>query len=357
MKLVIECSTPLLYIGLYDKGFNLIKKLTMLNLKNHGSFLINKIKLLLEDDIKNLDVIYCGIGPGSYTGSRVAVVCASMIAAELEISLYSLSSLLLLASSFYGKKLETTNVIIDAKNNNVFYTQIEFLKTIIEKKTSDQHGIYSDLVDIKYPVLDVSELNTGIEIPLLLIKKNAVLIKNYALQPNYIRPPKALVDLENNLLHQRLNKHKVHLLTTRLVQEVFDLDQEVFKGQYTFCIEDLKSSLDKRSNLQIFVITSRNDGFIGYIAYRQLQDNAYEIINFAIKESSRKKGLGNKLYKESVIMLKKQHTHALTISLECSKNNLQAIQLYEKNGFSVNKERENYYGNGSPALFYLKEEN
>ncbi|MDV3205283.1 MAG: tRNA (adenosine(37)-N6)-threonylcarbamoyltransferase complex dimerization subunit type 1 TsaB [Weeping tea tree witches'-broom phytoplasma] len=72
--------------------------------KSFVSCMIPLISRTLKENninISQLTKIIVGIGPGSYTGTKVAVLTAKILSLELKISLYKISSLLLLTSGYY----------------------------------------------------------------------------------------------------------------------------------------------------------------------------------------------------------------------------------------------------------------
>ena len=100
-RLVIDSATPYLYIGLYE-GLTLIDTYYEMGHNDHSVKLMDQLEYMLkmhQIKVKELDEIIVGIGPGSYTGLRIGVVVAKMLAYSLDIPIYTVSSLALLASS------------------------------------------------------------------------------------------------------------------------------------------------------------------------------------------------------------------------------------------------------------------
>lgn len=85
-----------------------------------------------------------GVGPGSYTGTRVAVLTAKMLAFVLQIPLYQISSLLLLTSGYLYQKLTP---LIDARNDSFFALSLKNNQIVLKEerykadflKTYDKH--------------------------------------------------------------------------------------------------------------------------------------------------------------------------------------------------------------------------
>lgn len=70
--------------------------------------------------IKDLDLVGVGIGPGSFTGVRIAVSTARMIAQILDIPLVGVTTQEIFASSVSNDPAEKILVAFDAKKSRVF---------------------------------------------------------------------------------------------------------------------------------------------------------------------------------------------------------------------------------------------
>ena len=79
---------------------------------------------------KDLEAIVVTRGPGSFTGIRIAMSIAKVMATTLNIPLYSLSSL-----NFYAG-LKSTSVILDARSSKAYYGEFIEGKTIYEAMLS-----------------------------------------------------------------------------------------------------------------------------------------------------------------------------------------------------------------------------
>ncbi|PQP79810.1 tRNA (adenosine(37)-N6)-threonylcarbamoyltransferase complex dimerization subunit type 1 TsaB [Candidatus Phytoplasma phoenicium] len=92
----------------------LIKNKCIVNEKKYihrGDFVENMIPLINQIltetylTLKELDGIIVGVGPGSYIGTRLSIVTAKILALELKIPLFSVSSLFLLSSGFFEQNI------------------------------------------------------------------------------------------------------------------------------------------------------------------------------------------------------------------------------------------------------------
>lgn len=119
LSLWLDTATDYLWLALcegsevvlehYEKGHN-----------NHSTTLMPTLESMLhalECTAQDLKDIVVGVGPGSYTGSRIGVVVAKTLAHSLKIPLYQISSLALIASSVAHPSVCAA---IDARRSAVF---------------------------------------------------------------------------------------------------------------------------------------------------------------------------------------------------------------------------------------------
>ncbi|MDR2834062.1 MAG: tRNA (adenosine(37)-N6)-threonylcarbamoyltransferase complex dimerization subunit type 1 TsaB [Streptococcaceae bacterium] len=119
--LALDTSNKTLAIALYDETGIVAQK--QLNIKtNHSLTLMPAIDELMKDvkwSPHDLTRIVCAYGPGSYTGIRIAVTTAKMLASTLNIELVGISSLKAIAANipnFEGLLVP----IFNARRQNVF---------------------------------------------------------------------------------------------------------------------------------------------------------------------------------------------------------------------------------------------
>lgn len=132
-NLFIDTSTQALMVAL-EKDGAIIDATFELAKNDHSTRLMPTIERLFEvNDLttNELSSIYIGAGPGSYTGVRIGVTVAKMLAWTLHIPLYELSSLATIAAH-YIEEASILIPIIDARRNNVFATiyQVEAGKLV-----------------------------------------------------------------------------------------------------------------------------------------------------------------------------------------------------------------------------------
>lgn len=89
--------------------------------KTHSENLMPLLDELLKrnsENIKDIEMIACTVGPGSFTGIRIGVATIKPIAEVLNIKVASVMSLEALARNVENK--ETIVSLIDARNNQVY---------------------------------------------------------------------------------------------------------------------------------------------------------------------------------------------------------------------------------------------
>lgn len=184
--LILDSATNKLYVSLVIDEIVVYETYTSSE-KGHAKTIMVEIENACKKggiELINVDKVIVGIGPGSYTGVRMAVTVGKMMATMAEsIKLYSISTLVLMASGFDGKVLST----IDARRGNCFgmiydmnsdsYVQNEALyeRALIENN------------EFNYKV-DENEYKVN---PLKVISLASMVDEPRTLVPNYLRDTEA----------------------------------------------------------------------------------------------------------------------------------------------------------------------
>ena len=190
LSLILDTSTKYLYLSLVKDNKILAEKIFE-GSKNHAGNSVYQIDLLLKEfNFKTADLnnVYCGYGPGSYTGVRISVTIAKMLASFKDIKLYSISSLFLAGSGYDNKNVA---VLFDARRGNSFCACNG--DTFIEDKLRDTKEFIetvSNLEDIKIVFEDDFKVN-----PLKVIENGVLVSSVEAFVPNYLR----ITEAEYNL--------------------------------------------------------------------------------------------------------------------------------------------------------------
>lgn len=129
---------------------------------------------------------------------------------------------------------------------------------------------------------------------------------------------------------------------------IFEIELESFSDPYS--LNDLEYELFNNPVSTILVL--EEDGVIfGYYDFWTTFDSS-TICKIAIKKNKRKQGLAKLLLEKGELYLKKENVE--TITLEVRESNIDAINLYKRNGFIEVTIKKNYYGDGENAIYMMK---
>ncbi len=187
-RLVIDSATQYLYIGVYE-GAELLGEYYQKGHNDHSVKLMDELSKLFEKlslRVDDLEGIVVGIGPGSYTGVRIGVVVAKMLAWSKNIPLYTVSSLAMMASGQKGKVMPW----IDARRGNAFLGLYEVREDEVLALDRDQHTNLEDYRNNHESAQAISMGKPSLK-PLL----NSSLLQEtdnvHAVAPSYLRQTKA----------------------------------------------------------------------------------------------------------------------------------------------------------------------
>lgn len=131
--LTFDTSLDKTYITLSNKS-NIISSYTITSNdeKYHSAYLISKIANILKENnltMQSVKMLSTNIGPGSFTGIRVCLSVAKVIAQQLNIKALGISSLQILAQANTTEK--PTLVLMDARKNKSYLAIYQNNKEII----------------------------------------------------------------------------------------------------------------------------------------------------------------------------------------------------------------------------------
>ncbi len=189
LDLTLDTSTDRSLIVLSEKK-TIIACVDILHGHNLSKLLVPSIQKILEENAKKLNdisKIFIGIGPGSYTGTRIAVAVAEGLSLALNIPLYSFCSLLAFipqnisdgSFTFLFDSKHTSHFLLKGtiRNQKIVSSLDPFL--LEEKDISDQ--LYGEtLISFNPEALSESLLQKKGEGPVLLkASPNLLLLINY----------------------------------------------------------------------------------------------------------------------------------------------------------------------------------
>lgn len=118
--LAIDTSSSICSTAILDDEI-LIDKNELNNGRTHSENLMPLIDELLRRNnisVKDIDLIACSVGPGSFTGIRIGVASIKAIAEVLKVKVAGVTSLETLAKNVEDS--DTIISLIDARNNQVY---------------------------------------------------------------------------------------------------------------------------------------------------------------------------------------------------------------------------------------------
>ena len=136
----------------------------------------------------------------------------------------------------------------------------------------------------------------------------------------------------------------ISTMTLDDLNNIKDVLTTEFDDFWTYSI--LKSELE--NSLSQYIVAKIDEEIVGFSGIIDTVDQM-EITNIVVKKSMRQKGIGNLLLKELILLSKGKNN----IFLEVNTKNINAIKLYEKNGFKNCGMRKKYY-NGTDDAILMK---
>lgn len=117
-----------------------ILELNIDNNKTHSETLMPLISELFEQSnirLKDINLIACDVGPGSFTGIRIGISTIKAIAMSLKIPVMSVTSLEALAYNIQDSNCKTICSLIDARNNQVYSGIFDKEYNLLEEYIAD----------------------------------------------------------------------------------------------------------------------------------------------------------------------------------------------------------------------------
>ena len=195
-RLVIDTATKYIYLALIIDDL-LVDSVYEVGNNDHSVTIMPYLESMIKKQnisLNQLDEVIVGVGPGSYTGVRIGVTVAKMIAYLNDISIYKVSSLALMASHSNQRYILP---LIDARRGNAFMALLENDKEIKYIKEDRLQNIesFKESIDLEY-----EEVIEGEPQIIKIIKSDLLeLVEDvHALVPNYMQLTEAERNLKND---------------------------------------------------------------------------------------------------------------------------------------------------------------
>ena len=183
--LFLDTSSENLVVSLL-KDNKVIETNTIYSLNDHSTYIVKTIRDILNNNnikINELDKIFCTIGPGSFTGTRIGITVAKTIAWALNIKVVPISSLKQYIFSY--DNYDYYIPVIEDKKGMFFaiydknYEEIESEKYILKEEFDNYISNYQNSIIIKDKNIDVLKMIN------YYISSEG--INPHELKPNYIK--------------------------------------------------------------------------------------------------------------------------------------------------------------------------
>ena len=125
MLLAFDTATPAVTVALHD-GERVVASHTVIDARRHGELLAPGITTVLDESwVPRLDItaIAVGVGPGPFTGLRVGLVTARTLAMALDVPVYGVCTLDVLAAQAVDLGEVRTGFLVatDARRKEVYW--------------------------------------------------------------------------------------------------------------------------------------------------------------------------------------------------------------------------------------------
>lgn len=343
-KLIINTANEELEIVL-SIGDNVFSKSDK-SRSHHNETMLPLLDELLKSHnlkIRDIDELGVVVGPGSFTGIRVGIATIKAFRDSLGIYAKGINNMDYL---FHLAKSQDDKIdIVAIKGSRDSYFVARLINKVVYK--------YERNLSLE----ELKDVSKGNKIGMFVADENLnvyvvkfdpkVLLKCFddSADENLIPIYYQLSQAENEKLRRKnfeiLKPTKDELnLVAKIEQDSIEYNR--------LKLEDFLQMYDN-TNYEI-AVGKLDDDIVGFILI-QITDEI-NITSLAVKKEFRNLGVGTKLlnWLENFALSK----NIDTISLEVNSKNITAYLLYEKFGFTVRRERKNYYSDGNTCLEMMK---
>ena len=321
-----------------DKRFTKNLELKM----NASEFLLQLIDdILVENDLtlNDLDYLALNIGPGSFTGIRIAMSLFKGFMVSTNLKCIVVNSFDILSYNIKDTKFivnidSGTSGYYSMIKDNSITTFLALEKTDLQK-LSNEYKIYSDCVlDSSIPHTLLSKNQNSLLDSILVSLSNNNIKNEYELEPLYVKKAQSEREYKNKFLS------KISIQNAQIddLNEICKLENDNFEHAYT------KEQILDSINQKTLLVAKENDIVCGYLSY--LVSDQIEILKICVDKQKRNLGIGETL-------IGKLSFYNKDIFLEVSEKN-PAKNFYAKIGFKFLSVRKKYYKDGSDAIIMVK---
>ncbi|MBR3324806.1 MAG: tRNA (adenosine(37)-N6)-threonylcarbamoyltransferase complex dimerization subunit type 1 TsaB [Clostridia bacterium] len=371
--LAIDTSNEICSVAILEDE-KLIKEVHSDDSRQHSINLMPMIKKTLESvnlRLNDIELLGCGIGPGSFTGVRIGIATIKAFHDIKKIHAIGINSLEAQAYNVTLKKGKNDCKIIsliDAKNENAYiavYRVHNGEMSLYKNPEIIKISSIIDYINFEEQVFIVGDVDKKRIDPLIQAKKAEELAQSKDVcEHEYINEREPLA---HSIAIASFNKYNKKIISSfdniepmylqkpqaerqkdgddqKYIFEMSQTDLEEIENNYN----DFESSwnleiLKQEFKNSVFFVMKSNNEIIGFIGIKTIM-NEVEIMNIVTRKDKRNQGVASSLLS---YVIRKIPTEK--IKLEVNEHNINAINLYSEFGFKVDGERKGYY-NGENAI-------
>ncbi len=377
MKILsMDTSSDICSVALLENN-EIIDEIHNSSEKEHSQSLMPMIKELLERNnitLDNIELVTCGIGPGSFTGIRIGIATVKAFADAKDIPVVGINALeaqAYLTLMEQGREDCKILSMIDARNENAYVSvyrckndnvsvyknpeimsisnapeyinfeenvyitgnvPLEKIESLLRAKSSKEAAQATDVKKYKF-VKSNHTFAEAIGVAAFYKYQNGMYGDSSTINPMYLNLSQAEKQKRN------LKDEKIY------INEMSISDREEIKANYEKFpnIWNEATFEDDAKNSKYFVAKQDNE-IIGFVSYKTILDEV-EIMNIVTRNDRRNQGTASNLLSYII-----RNVEANKINLEVNENNKTALNLYCKFGFKKVGLRSKYYNNIDDAI-------
>ncbi len=155
-----------------------------------------------------------------------------------------------------------------------------------------------------------------------------------------------------------LENIKILNFDAQYVDEILDIQAETNLSIWSKT--DYLGEIEREDSM-FKIAQTANEQIVGFALVHLLSGNSNtsntsfdssEILNIAVRNSFQHRGIGQMIFEEILVELKRKNISE--IWLEVRQSNSNAINFYQKNGFEMQFERKNYYSSPTENAYVLR---
>ncbi len=336
-SLVLDTSTSRTTVGIVQDGAE-IAHFHHDDPLAHGEVLPRLVAQAL-DVCSEVDEVIVGMGPGPFTGLRVAIAFGESFALARKIPFIGICSLDAIVPP---PGTHDYAVATDARRKEVFWARYEGGHRIGQAQTSSP--ITLKLLDI--PIFGEGAIKYGLARSehdpypqvggLIAAARNGT---HYS-TPIYVRRPDAFA-APKDVTFRPMN-------ALDLVS-IFDIEKRAYAKE-SWSMAQLKEELASKNRW--YLVAEKNSSVVGYVGGLCV-DGVTDVLTLTVHPDFRRLGIARELLRRLIDWSRTQKATAMMLEMRIG--NVEAEPLYLAFGFVEISHRDNYYGPGLTAIIMRKD--